>query len=335
MWQLVNHTRFAAERCFARDARGAEVWLVAVRGTFRIEGNGKTEVAEAQDPVAVSPTYQGEIGRLSLRGDTDLGLAKPGTDVLVLGHAYAPTGKPATRVDIGLRVDRIAKMLTVVGDRLYRRGTFGVLLSEPEPFTRMPVTYERAFGGIDVEAGPRSRDPRNPAGVGFAERAERLIGQRAPNIEIHGKPITSAKDRPEPAGFGAIARDWEPRLHLAGTYDAAWEEHRMPLLPLDFDERFYLAAPEDQQVPGYLREGSLVEVLHMTADGLLRFQLPKTRPVFRTFFGRNTVEHRGRLHTVIIEPDDRLVKLVWHTALPCHGKEHQLDRTLISEKAYV
>lgn len=335
MWELVNRTRFAAERCFARDARGAEVWLVAVRGTFRIAGDGSTEPAEVQEPVAAAPSYLGEPGRSSLRCDTDLVLSKPGTDVLVVGHAHAPKGKPAARVEIGLRAGPIAKMLVVVGPRHYRRGVIDVTISDPEPFVRMPVTYERAFGGVDPEVGPRACDPRNPVGVGFAERPERLAGRPAPNVEAYGRPLTSARDRAAPAGFGAIARHWEPRVRLAGTFDAAWEEHRMPLLPDDFDERFHFAAPEDQQVPGYLREGSAVEVLNMTPDGLLRFHLPRTRPVFRTFFGRDTVEHRARLHTVLVEPDERLVELVWHTALPCHGKEHRLERTLLWEKAYV
>ena len=333
MWQLANRTPYAAERGFARDRRGAEVWLVAVKGTFTIRDRGQVAVAEAQEPVTTAPTYLGERGRSSLRGDTDLVLAKPGTDVLVHGRAHAPGGKPAARVEVGLRCGPIAKWLVVVGERTYRRGALDVAPSEPEPFVEMPIRYERAFGGADPETG--AREPRNPVGAGFAERADRLAGRPAPNIEAPGAPITSAKDRPPPAGFGPVARDWAPRLGLAGTYDRAWEEARMPLLPDDFDDRFFLVAPADQQVPGGLREGTLVELLHLTPEGLLRFHLPRTRPCFRTFFGRETVEHRARLHTVIIEPDARRVVLVWHTALPCHGKEHRLDRTLISEKAYV
>jgi hypothetical protein len=333
MWHLVNRTRFAVERSFARDLRGAEVWLVAVKGTFVIREDGATEPAEVQELVAVAPSYMGPAGRSSLRLDTDLALAKPGTDVIVIGHAHAGA-RPAPRVEVGLRVGPIAKMLAVFGDRTYRRRVLDVVPSEPEPFTRMPITYERAFGGVDAEGGPRSVEPRNPVGVGFADKPERLVGRAVPNVERVDAPITSARDRPAPAGFGAIPCDWEPRASLAGTYDAAWEEERMPLLPLDFDPRFFHAAPEDQRVPGHLREGSLVEVLRMTPDGLLRFRLPEVRPCFRTFFGRDMVEHRARLHTVIIEPDERRVSVVWHTALSCQGREHQLDRTIIWEKRY-
>jgi len=44
-------------------------------------------------------------------------------------------------------------------------------------------------------------------------------------------------------------RNWEPRYKLAGTYDQKWLDDVFPFLPADFDERYYQAAPEDQQVP--------------------------------------------------------------------------------------
>ncbi len=37
---LNNKTPFAAERSWVRDRNGAEVWLVAVKGTFNILPDG-------------------------------------------------------------------------------------------------------------------------------------------------------------------------------------------------------------------------------------------------------------------------------------------------------
>ena len=34
MWMLDNHTPYAAERSWTRDARGVHLWIVAVRATF-------------------------------------------------------------------------------------------------------------------------------------------------------------------------------------------------------------------------------------------------------------------------------------------------------------
>jgi hypothetical protein len=266
-----------------------------------------------------------------LRYDTDLPLTKPGTDVLVHGHAHAPGGHPAPRVDVALRFSGRTKTLAVIGNRTWRSGVLGPSLSEPEPFVTLPITYERAYGGTDGDAWER----RNPVGVGFATSANHLVGRPAPNIEDPSELITSWRQRPRPAGFGPIPRHWSPRLELAGTYDVRWEEERAPLLPTDLHEDFFYAAPVDQRVPGYLREGETIELLNLTPNGYLRVVLPKVRPTFRTFFGRESVEHHARLHTVIIEPEVPRVLLVWHTALRCHGKEHKLERTVVRMKKYV
>jgi hypothetical protein len=51
------------------------------------------------------------------------------------------------------------------------------------------------------------------------------------------------KHRPSPAGFGPIACHWQPRVGFAGTYGDAWVANRLPLLPDDFDDRFFQSAP--------------------------------------------------------------------------------------------
>lgn len=334
MWEIINRTPYAADRCFARDERGAEVWIVAVKGTFAIGRSGRVEVASEQPPVTRAPVFAGAPGRSSLRYDSDLVLDKPGTDLLVHGHVHAPRGAPARRVEVGLRCGPIAKRLIAYGDRTYKMGIVEPKLTDPEPFTLLPLRYERAFGGADPLAPGAAGDDTNPVGVGFAVRPEHLLGRPAPNFELPGAPNSAQKRRPPPAGLGPIARDWMPRRALAGTYDEGWQRERMPLWPADFDRRFFQAAPLDQQAPAYLREGATVELLNLSSEGLLRFELPRTRPVFCTHFGRRKVEHRPRLHTVIVEPDERRVMLVWQTALPCQGIEHHLDKTVIREKAY-
>ena len=335
MWEIVNRTPYVADRCFARDERGGEVWIVVVKGTFAIDAGERVSVAPEQMGVVRAPLYAGEAGSSSLRYESDLVLDKPGTDILVHGHVYAPRGAPTQRVDAGIRCGPIAKRIVAFGDRTYRTGLLEPKLSESEPFTRLPLQYERAFGGIDPLAPSAGRDENNPIGVGLAARPEHLVGRRAPNFELPEAMITSWKQRPRPACLGPIARDWMPRRAFAGTYDEAWRREQMPLWPRDFDRRFFHAAPLDQQAPTYVREGTRVELLNLSPEGMLRFELPRTRPVFTTWLGWRTVEHRPRLHTVIVEPDERRVILVWHTALPCQGREHRLEKTLIREKAYV
>jgi hypothetical protein len=60
MWALANQTKFKAERTFARDADGAEVWIVAVRATFSIQPDGQVLVAEEQQDVCQVPKFFGD-----------------------------------------------------------------------------------------------------------------------------------------------------------------------------------------------------------------------------------------------------------------------------------
>jgi hypothetical protein len=147
--------------------------------------------------------------------------------------------------------------------------------------------------------------------------------------------ISGWDDRPPPAGFGAIASYWSPRLEWAGTYDEAWMEKKFPLLPDDFDIRFHQGALPDQLVDGYLRGGEVVALKNLTESGSLQFRLPKVYLTFSTHFGMQKQEHRASLQTVVIEPDVPQVILVWQTSLACHHLLDHLDETIIREKSYV
>lgn len=335
MWLLSNSTPFAAERTWVRDTDGAEVWLVAVRGSFLIQADGKQVLDTEQTEVSRIPKFMGKPGLSSLIDECDLVHNKVRTDVLVYGSAYSPGGRPATSVNVRLKLAKIDKTLRVQGDRRWQRGILGVGLSSPEPFKQMPIVYERAFGGTDQKApDPKEHqwEPRNPVGTGFATRKEHVVDELAPNVEDPRFPYVDWRQGC-PAGFGPIARHWSPRVELAGTYDGEWENTRKPLLPSNFDERFYQCAPEDQQVKGFLKGSEAVELYNMTPDGFLSFRLPKVTLAMTTQFYDGTMsQHRADLHTVILYPDKRSFQIVWHSQLPCHHKVNKLKVTRITLK---
>lgn len=332
MWQVDNRTPFAAERGWVRDREGAEVWLVAVKATFDILPDGSTIPSKDQPPVLRVPEYHGEPGKSSIKYEADLVLTKKTTDVIVVGHAYAPGGKPATELDVGFRVGPVQKVLRVFGDREW--GALGP--TSPQRFTKMPIVYERAFGGVDRKSPNPDRDWdwRNPVGCGYAVSKVHLDGRAVPNIEWRDRPIRSWDDRPAPAGFGAIASHWQPRAGFAGTYDDRWMKTRQPLLPDDFDDRFFHCAPADQQAPQFLTGGDPVVLLNLTPGGDLRFALPKIHLGFETRFydGSREIHKLRKLHAVIVEPDFPRVSVVWHSALPCHFKVQKLERTIVTLK---
>ena len=335
MWLLKNITPFAAENSWVRDEDGSEVLLVAVKATVLVGEDGKLAFDEEQEEVSYVPVFRGEPESSSLLYESDLVHKKVRTDVLVEGRAHAPGGKPATRVDVRLKLGKIDKTLRVHGDRVVEDSPFGVATSRPEPFLEMPITYERSFGGTDVKDRDPKRhawEPRNPVGVGFATKKEHVLGSPAPNVEDPEQPYESW-DRGMPVGFGPVARHWSPRVGYAGTYDQEWEETRSPLLPKDFDARYYQCAPEDQQAGEFLKGGEQVELFNMTPEGYLAFRLPRVSlRMTSRFYDGSSEEHRPELHTVILQPDRRRFQLVWHSGLPCHHKVNKLRETTVSVK---
>jgi hypothetical protein len=332
MWQVDNRTPFAAERGWVRDRDGAEVWLVAVKATFDIKPDGSTEVAQDQPPVLRVPEYHGEPGKSSIRYEADLVLTKKTSDIIVVGQAHAPHEQAVTELDVGFRVGTLQKVLRVLGERQW--GMHGP--TKPAPFTKMPLVYERAFGGVDTKSGRPEQDWdwRNPVGCGFAVKKMHLEGVPVPNVEYREHLIRSWDDRPAPASFGAICSHWQPRASFAGTYDERWMKSRQPLLPEDFDERFFQCAPADQQTQQFLTGGEPVTLLNLSPEGNLRFALPKLYLGFETRFydGSGETHKLRKLHSVILEPDFPRVSLVWHSALPCHFKVHKLERTIVTLK---
>jgi hypothetical protein len=334
MWAITNQTRFKAERTFARDADGAEVWVVAVRATFSIASNGQVAVAEKQDDVCLAPKYFGEPGRSSLRYDADLVRTKPGTDVILHAQAYAPYGRPVPFVDVSWTVGSLSKQLRVVGDRVWRNASFNsgsedLVPSDPQPFLSCPISYERAWGGISP--GDNAPDPSNPAGIG----ADAASGKPVPNVEYPVNPIRSSRHNGPPAGFGPVPCEWQPRLTLAGTYDEIWQNERQPLVPNDFQDSYFRCAPGDQQVMGFLKGGEEAILRNLTPEGLLRFRLPQISLGFSTRIAGGATHHRGQLHTVIIEPEDRRLVMIWQTSLPCHHSLYALRETVVFEKERV
>ena len=348
MWTITNNTPFATERTWVRARNGAEVWLVGVKATFDISPDGELQLAEEQLPVTLFPEYAGDPAASSLAADADMQLAKPHTDILVQGHAYAPRGQAVEQIDVSLSVDlpnrgggrpRLEKRIRVFGDRTWEEKLMGMRPGPPQPFHKMPLVYERAYGGENAavpEGDSVSEwDVRNPVGQGFALSESNLAGKPLPNLEDPNQLLTRWNQRPDPRAFGPVAPHWDGRARFAGTYDKAWETERRPLLPNDFDERFFQASPEDQWSNEPMRGGEVVELTNMTPDGLLRFTLPRIRLAFQTFYFDFDLEpqyHEAPLSTVLVLADLPCLIMVWCSRLECHHDGHKLLTTEVDLK---
>lgn len=302
---IENRTPFDLRLHVQMDAEGQEVTVLMLSASFAADAEGRLSVAEAQLPVAFGDVPAGaDPLRASVRHEADIAPVKPVPEVLLDAVAHAPGGRPAAQVHAGLQVGGLRKILTVTGDRLRVLGGF----SEPRPFARMPLCWERAYGGATPDG--TDLDRRNPAGIGHAgaRSADPLALTEAANVTRPDQAIRTPEDRPEPAGFGVVARHWQPRVGLAGTFDEAWVATQFPLPPRDLDPRHHQCAPLDQQSPE-VRPGATVVLVNMTPEGRWEFRVPRLAAPLRLFRDDRMEEAEFRPDTLVIEPELRRVTL--------------------------
>lgn len=300
---------------------GGPVCVLLMQSTFAIEGN-LLRWMEPQPPIEIGGRWRGDPTDSSLVLEPQVAIRKPGTDVVLLGHACAPH-VAATEVDVGLRLGPLRQLARVFGERRLIPAFGGAKVSRPEPFERIPLTYERAFGGWDrrhPDAGRHTCERRNPVGVGYHDVALALTQDcSVPNIENPARLYKGFGDHPTPVGFGFVGPHWMPRASHAGTFDAAWEATRKPLLPKDFDARFFNAAAPGLTAPSHLRGDEPVAVVG-TSAAALSFHLPGLPPPVAhvELRKRNRAVCEAELDTVVVDTDQQQVTLLWrsHLLLP-------------------
>jgi hypothetical protein len=336
--ELINSTRMVAGYTMGMEPSGRELLVVAVKGTFRIpaESGAVLRLHEEQVPLVMSDEFFGEPGLSAPKYEVDFAPRKPRCDILLNGSAYAPDGKPATRVVVGLRVGGWSKSFAVVGDRVWFSAG-GARASAPVPFTQMPINYDRAFGGTDLrheDTGKHAAFMQNPSGRGFHKHlvSEWLEGSPLPNTEELGKSVTAPDGVYRPMSFGVIGRHWEPRYPHAGTYDQKWMDEVFPFLPADFDEQYYQAAPPDQQLPLPLGEQP-VTLVNLTPNGRRDFILPHLAAPVHIFPKRGPREDlTAHVDTIVIEPDLERVTMTWRVARPLKRNMFELAQVLVGRK---
>jgi hypothetical protein len=323
MANLHDRSPFASTEAVAMDRDGTEALVVAVAGRFDLPAAGRAidgdlPVSEKQVPPPIGDVFSDEPGRSSLRWEGQTSLPRLSTDVYLCGKAWAPRGRAVTDMLVGLRLGSCQQSAVVIGDRVWRRGVGAPVPSTPREFTEMPLIYERSFGGAcpSRPGDMRAVDPRNPVGRGFYVDNGAALDQPLPNIEQVKQRIEARHDRPPPCGFGPIARHWQPRVGLAGTYDDAWLARRAPLWPADLDPRFFSAAPASLQTARYLTGGEPLVLMGMSPDGEIRAKVPRWRVEAKTITRAHVHRAILDLDAALVEPDAHALTLVWRAAIP-------------------
>ncbi len=315
MLQFKNKTPYVGTVVVALDPDGVESMYTIVKGTFDL--SAVPQPLAKQAPITAADEFYDDPLTSSVRLPSDVSLMKPGTDVVVIGNAHAPYHRPATVMDVRVQVGSLDKTVRVVGDRYWEASGAGYAATSPTPFVTMPLVWERAFGGPDETAAGLVADARNPVGTGFrdANGQTPIEATPLPNLEDPNDLITSWKQHPTPAGFAPTARHWEPRRFFAGTYDEPWETTRAPILPTDFDARYFHFAPPDLQSPVPLQGGESVRIWGMAPDRVIEFALPAVRMEVVYRFESAREPRPATLDSVIIQPDASQLHLIWRAVL--------------------
>lgn len=178
-------------------------------------------------------------------------------EVLVWGSYFAPDGEPMLQHGVRLAIGPVDKVVRVTGPRQWVRGDHGgLLVSDPEPVTSLPLVWPLAFGG------PGFAD--NPTGRGHWPADQEPVSVSLPCLEYPDDPLARPHDIVAPAGFAPRDMMLPDRQKKIGTYDRYWLDHHCPGWPQDLDWSFFQEAPEDQQFPGPLAgtEDFIIEHMH-------------------------------------------------------------------------
>lgn len=294
--------------------------IVIVKGTYDIVPDGPATAREPANFITGERFYDDDPEASVIYPD-DLAIFKSKADVLMLGHAHAPEpGAVATAVTLkfGSGANRFERTVHVFGDRVWQRG-LATAAGAPHPFEKIPLVYERAYGGPGLSTNP----------VGRGHDASTLM----PNFELPGKMVTSPSDKHRPACFAPVAMEWDERWGKIGTYDRDWFKKRWPYFPADFDWSFFQAAPPEQRLD-YLTGDEPFEATGVHSEvATIRGQLAgeRARAFILTHADTSTLEEvLLRLDTVTFDFDAMTVDVVWRGLFEVSDNDAPEARTIFA-----
>jgi len=252
--------------------------LVVVKAAFTLEKGeaaspaaGSKETYVRRSSVAV-PAPQLPIVAVSAHQpagyvEGDLCSAKEGADLVILGSARPFTKEPCREMQVALKIGDWQRVLQLSGDRVWKKKLFSWVHTDPAPFTEMPLTYDRAFGGkVRLADGSEKAFASNPLGKGWLPRLKGVErdGAPLPNIEDLGGRVATPEDEPDPAGFAWYPLDWG--LRRARLLEI--QEDPAQLFP-----RLWNAAHPSLVLPTY-PQGQRLRLHGMGTEGPLDFAVP-------------------------------------------------------------
>lgn len=318
MLLAANKTPLAHAMFPYTDHTSSNFVSVVIKGSFNILDNGQLELCDEQEPLLEADEYSGDPSDSCVLRESEYAPVKMATDFCVIGDIVSPNEQPCNYMDASITLGGEQRIVRVVGDRVWVKERGLVHMSGIEPFTHMPITFENAFGGRGQDKQEELPEyfEFNPVGKGFVSTSDDVDGVSLPNLENPRFLVTDPDDKPMPYCPGFINRNWQPRLKYAGSCDETWQKNRMPLLPQDFDNRYYNWAAPDFIFP-MLQGGEPVSMQGFGFGGALSFLLPSWNLKIRYCLKNDEQTKLANLDTITVLCNQKKVFLNWRVSIPC------------------
>lgn len=288
----------------------------------------------------------------------DLGFPKPKGEFLAAGHCY-PAEKVARKSFVRITLGEKQKTLVVYGNRYWQGSGIVSVKTEPEEFSKIPISNLQAFGGAAYYANEQGKGfayvepekkesgvpilPKIP--VEFPEfpedekpvndqSAPKMFSYPLPNTENPNSLILKKNDMPSPASFYPITYDNRDRTKLFGSYDEKWTKTNFPNFADDMQWQYFMCGAPDQQYESYFRGDEYFSIENMHPEKKnIKGQLPLWN--IRCFVEKADANEKlhyselpMQLDTVWFLPDSLQGILVWHGYTEVADKEASNLRTV-------
>jgi hypothetical protein len=328
--ELVNHTPIPA------DLRTAHILNTSNRRGF----------------LTAKATFSFHAGRLELERDRPLPVlahraphgpdelpvdvtteARDHFEVMLIGAAAAPAGERVGHRRVRVAVGSVAREMDVFGDRTWVNDA----ISAPVPFERMPLRWDRAFGGsteVEVDEGAYMPfvDPMNPLGRGFdpAEETKALAEELntppgfpryprqtlLPNLEDPAHRIVRRGDRPRPVCWAPVPE--ECGIRIAHILD----RDRSAPPPLGKHDPELVAAARRDAHPAWWIErpaaGARLRLAGLFSDEDVDLELPALRIFGDYILGNRRGARELAPQALLILSDERRLSITYRTSFLVH-----------------
>ena len=323
--ELVNHTPVAAGLRVStiEGSETARHGLLTAKATFTVGDDGLVAL-DSQRPFPLfeldQPTPFGPLPA------DDLPRRDRALEVIVVGAVH---GQGRTHMTVELTVGDRRQRLLVFGDRYWTGDRRGAEISEPAPIDRLPLTWDRAFGGsaecwIDEHSILDIEHPMNRHGRGFeTSKLVRDLGKAfesppgyphlapdyrrwLPNFEDPRHPIHGWADDPRPYCWSTMPTDIG--AHVQQVHDRVRDGD--PMGPEDTLAVVYHRAHPDWVIPIPPSEAT-VTLKGMTPRGAWSFRLPRLQVFGDYQLGERTGTRELEPHLLMLLPEQSRFYLVY------------------------